>query len=206
MRCVRKRANPTARFSGWAIRSRGRQPGCAVSQRPVSPSERHRLLTSGAGGNHSGRCRRWRAEFRGIMAYTDRATQLEYQRRWIAARREKYVTLHGACCVKCGSGDRLEFDHVIPGSKIDHRIWSWAESRIQAELQKCQLLCRACHEAKTYAESGWTERPHGTHAKYVKDGCRCHSCRAGHAAMKRQTVHRQALKKSVGNGIAVTRA
>jgi hypothetical protein len=102
------------------------------------------------------------------------------------ARRLHYVQLHGGKCVKCGSVERLEFDHINPATKIEHRIWSWSKPRLEAELAKCQLLCQSCHIEKTKAEFVYTESmrpvrlpiPHGTWAGYAHYKCRCHECRS----------------------------
>lgn len=39
----------------------------------------------------------------------------------------------------------------IRTQKINHRVWSWAEARREAELAKCQILCHDCHVAKGQA-------------------------------------------------------
>jgi 5-methylcytosine-specific restriction endonuclease McrA len=70
-----------------------------------------------------------------------------------AARREAMRALLGDACVRCGSTDGLEFDHVAPGSKSftvgAHLGCAW--SRLMEELAKCQLLCHDCHWDKTLA-------------------------------------------------------
>jgi hypothetical protein len=52
----------------------------------------------------------------------------------------------------CGSRDHLEIDHRDPGEKLSHRIWSWSPARRDAELAKCQVLCRKHHHAKSGEE------------------------------------------------------
>lgn len=76
-------------------------------------------------------------------------TLREYQRQWIANRRASWFA--GKVCTACGSTERLELDHIDPSTKVDSKIWSWAESRRLAELEKCQPLCRDCHYKKTAA-------------------------------------------------------
>ena len=44
-----------------------------------------------------------------------------YQREWLARRRKAWFDLNGPC-IKCGSWDDLELDHINPKDKIDHRI------------------------------------------------------------------------------------
>ena len=69
-------------------------------------------------------------------------------------RKRKYkewaVEHLGGECVKCGSVEQLEFDHVYPGSK-DRAISDVMASRhkLTEELKKCQLLCKSCHREKT---------------------------------------------------------
>lgn len=59
----------------------------------------------------------------------------------------------GKSCAHCAATERLELDHVNPADKSDHRIWTWSESRRNAELAKCQVLCVSCHRKKSAEES-----------------------------------------------------
>lgn len=94
----------------------------------------------------------------------------DYQREWVATRRAAY--LHGRSCVLCGSAENLEFDHANPEHKVSHRVWSWSRERLEAELAKCVILCRRCHQ-----ERHSLERPkHGSGG--YKRGCRCEVCMA----------------------------
>lgn len=77
------------------------------------------------------------------MPYKDRQKQRDYQRKWYAARREKY--LDGKTCEWCGSDEYLEIHHLNPEEKDSHRIFSWSDERIRKELAKCIILCRTCH-------------------------------------------------------------
>ena len=98
--------------------------------------------------------------------------QRDYQREWIRARRHKY--LGGRSCEHCGSDYRLNIHHINPDEKVGHAIWSWKESRIEAELTKCIVLCEKCHQKlhnpRTVA--------HGTITMYKNHKCRCEECRA----------------------------
>jgi 5-methylcytosine-specific restriction endonuclease McrA len=63
----------------------------------------------------------------------------------------------GGVCVKCGTTERLEFDHIDPTSKIEEPykvLMQWPEDRIASELSKCQLLCRSCHSKKSHEDWG----------------------------------------------------
>jgi len=73
----------------------------------------------------------------------------QYQREWMAARRAEGIAYLGGKCVSCGSKKDLQIDHKDSKKKISHRIWSWAEPKRKAELDKCQLLCIDCHKKKT---------------------------------------------------------
>lgn len=75
----------------------------------------------------------------------------EYQGRWLALRRAEWLAENGPC-QQCGSTRQLQVDHKEPGEKLSHRIWSWSKERLAAELAKCQVLCRKCHERKTSLE------------------------------------------------------
>lgn len=116
------------------------------------------------------------------MPYKDPAAQRAYQREWIANRRAQW--LDGRQCVDCGSTDALELDHVI-GEKVSHRMWSWSQPRLQAELDKCVVRCADCHHAR-HAEE---RRTHGIGG--YQRGCRCDTCRAAKAEKNRQYRERR---------------
>lgn len=81
------------------------------------------------------------------------AYQRTYQRqRWLQ-RRKELIALLGGKCVQCGATENLEFDHIDPATKsfsIGSRTTA-SKERMMAEIKKCQLLCHACHEKKTYS-------------------------------------------------------
>lgn len=52
------------------------------------------------------------------MSYKSKDAQRAYQRRWIAARRKKYLKP----CEKCGSKKRINFHHLNPETKLSHKI------------------------------------------------------------------------------------
>lgn len=70
-----------------------------------------------------------------------------------ADRRAMYIEKLGGACAVCGSVDRLEFDHIDPSTKIDVINFRWAAAKVEAEVAKCQLLCRTCHQRKSAYES-----------------------------------------------------
>lgn len=85
----------------------------------------------------------------------------------------------GGKCARCSSTEMLEFDHIDPRTKEfciigGSRI---SRERLMSELAKCQLLCKACHAAKT-AEDQAVSRFHGSKTMWNR-GCKCGECREG---------------------------
>jgi AraC-like DNA-binding protein len=82
----------------------------------------------------------------------------EYMKKYHRKRAREYkkraLDLLGGKCVKCGSTEYLEFDHIDPSMKTFHIgsqiTGSWEET--EKELKKCQLLCRRCHHKKSAEE------------------------------------------------------
>jgi hypothetical protein len=73
-----------------------------------------------------------------------------------AKLRAKAIAYLGGKCAVCGATDELDFDHETPALKsfnISKRFtWRWSVV-IEAELRKCQLLCRKHHVLKTLREN-----------------------------------------------------
>lgn len=126
------------------------------------------------------------------MPMSTKEAQREYQREWMRKRRAEYF--QGKCCVVCGTREHLELDHIDPKKKIDHKIWSWAESRRMRELRKCQILCTNCHQDKTFQDFGWQR--HGTRSAYRDQKCRCVECRAWNTQRLRLYWQRRRLRKA----------
>lgn len=81
----------------------------------------------------------------------------------------------GGQCVKCGSTEDLEFDHVDPATKSFTITAGWTRKLdlFMAELAKCQLLCQPHHLEKTKQEKG-VEHGGGV---WGKNKCPCDLCR-----------------------------
>jgi hypothetical protein len=79
------------------------------------------------------------------VPYADPDAQREYQRVWLARRRDEWFSANGPCS-ECGSWENLELHHLDPTQKVSHRVWSWSLARRTAELAKCTSLCRTCHD------------------------------------------------------------
>jgi len=117
------------------------------------------------------------------MPYKTKELQREYQRLWMARRRQEWLEENGPC-VRCGSWDNLNVDHIDRKTKIDHKVWSWAEVRRLKELNKCQVLCFTCHVEKTWTED-FIRAQCGSGSKY-NNGCRCAECRKAHTLKRRE--------------------
>lgn len=111
------------------------------------------------------------------MPYKDPEKQKEYQKKWMAKRREAWRS--GKRCIQCGSYEDIQLDHKDPSQKVSHRIWSWSLTRREAEIAKCQPLCRKCHRIKT-SLLDTRRQPCGTSASYNR-GCRCDECKKAHS-------------------------
>ncbi len=130
--------------------------------------------------------RRWAGFSRGgrdVSPMKSKTEQREYQRRWMRARRDRWLQENGPCR-RCGSEESLEVDHIDPQTKVTHAVWSWSKARRDRELAKCQVLCKVCHKAKSDAAMR-VHSPCGTRQSYNK-GCRCPNCRSAHAQYHRQ--------------------
>jgi hypothetical protein len=111
-------------------------------------------------------------------------------------RRQEMIDFLGGVCVKCGCSDLLHIDHIDHNSKSFNISCKWSThwDILEAELKKCQLLCKPCHHDKTLEEGsygkGWTNekrQTHGTVWSYSKYGCRCDLCKTAKSqASKRQ--------------------
>ncbi len=117
------------------------------------------------------------------MGYKDKDQQRKFQREWIARNRANFF--NGKSCVRCGSQEQLELDHIDPTKKVSHSIWSWSQNRRDEETAKCQVLCHDCHWEKTRDDFGW-RIVHGTLTGYSSYGCRCVECTAANREKMRE--------------------
>lgn len=123
-----------------------------------------------------------------------------YHREYYYKRRlEAFDYIGYRHCNWCGSTENLEIDHIDPSQKsfnLSMRL-SARRPEVQAELDKCQVLCRSCHEEKTAAEnSGFT---HGTIYAWMNKKCRCEICeperRAWHDARNKKRREQATYKR-----------
>jgi hypothetical protein len=68
-----------------------------------------------------------------------------------------YLSAHP--CSECGEADPivLEFHHLRGKDKAVSELVGagWSIQRVQAEIDKCIVLCANCHRRKTMTERGW---------------------------------------------------
>lgn len=113
------------------------------------------------------------------MPYKNKDEQRRWQREWRQKRRQEWLIQNGPC-IKCGSDQYLEVDHINSNTKVSHNVWSWSEERRNEELAKCQVLCKECHKKKSISEL-WKPITHGTDSAYTKRKCRCDICKTAHS-------------------------
>ena len=83
---------------------------------------------------------------------------VEEQRRIRDERRTILRNRLGGKCVRCGSIENLEFDHIIKETKsftIGSSLTRFSIEELILEADKCQLLCRPCHIEKSHEEGDW---------------------------------------------------
>lgn len=136
----------------------------------------------------------------------------EYYKEWFAKIRQERIDYLGGQCVKCGSVEKLEFDHIDPSLKeFDISAVCYSIENIIDELNKCQLLCEDCHLEKTKEDSMTKYCTHGhemteenTYWAVRKSGRRdrrCKECRKVHKQRyltKKKRVARATTLVSLG--------
>ena len=106
----------------------------------------------------------------------------------------RFADLLGGKCVECGSGNDLQFDHIDPTTKkfAIGKMWNREDGVVLPELQKCQLLCRPCHDKKT---SAMRSVPHGGGVA-GRRRCKCEPCRMRKNEYMRALKRRSRQKKT----------
>lgn len=100
----------------------------------------------------------------------------EYHREYYKKRRQAIFDYLGQyACVDCGSEEDLEIDHIDPSTKAFSVNTRMSVKNNSVELDKCQVLCRKCHQAKTARENSGFR--HGTVYGWMKKKkCMCAEC------------------------------
>lgn len=118
----------------------------------------------------------------------------DYNNRRYSRVRERLVSMLGGQCVKCGSTENLQFDHVDPSTKSFNVSEGWARKwfLVVEEINKCQLLCFSCHRKKTLKDCNQQDarKSHGTLSSYRY--CKCSLCREAKAKYNRAHKYKRA--------------
>lgn len=95
------------------------------------------------------------------MPYKDPESRRRNNQEWRLKRKAAWI--NGRGCSQCGSFESLEADHIDPETKLYNPKYLWAmalDNPIRvSELEKCQVLCKACHRIKTNEENSKTLTP-----------------------------------------------
>ncbi len=128
---------------------------------------------------------------------TDREYMRVYMLRRYHRRRNKAIADLGGKCKQCDSTCNLEIDHIDSKSKsynIAKIMTSGSDKILIAELAKCQILCRKCHEEKSIIDAGNSRAKHGTSSMYTHYKCKCEPCRLARNADSRRWKANRKLK------------
>ena len=100
----------------------------------------------------------------------------------------------GDTCIRCNA-TATQIDHKDPTKKSFEisNNWSNAKHKLEAELQKCQPLCKPCHIDKTRKDLGQNDarKVHGTLSSYRY--CKCDLCRQAKNKWEREYKQRRKL-------------
>ena len=104
----------------------------------------------------------------------------EWRQKYYKNRMNFYKEYLGGKCKNCGTLENLEFDHVEWDKKL-FTISTKYDAKweiMKSELDKCQLLCKACHLDKSQNEGDTKARAiHGSLGMYRHYKCRCEKCK-----------------------------
>jgi hypothetical protein len=77
--------------------------------------------------------------------------------------------LGGKCC-GCGSAENLQFDHIDRTQKsfTIGKSWGYTLEKLLEEADKCQLLCKECHQYKTTINHDMNMMAEGYKVKEIK--------------------------------------
>jgi hypothetical protein len=78
--------------------------------------------------------------------------------------------------------------HFDPFDKVAHRVWSWTPAKRDAELAKCIILCRRCHQdhhraadRQQFCKNGHEFTDANTYVKPSTGRRECRTCKAQYA-------------------------
>lgn len=116
-----------------------------------------------------------------------------YMRERYANNRKAALEYLGGECVRCGSVEQLEFDHIDRTTKeytIGSNVLYRRLENIKDELDKCQLLCKPCHDDKGHEVGDIGVAEHGHITMWKNHKCHCLVCNAA-----RKTFNKEYRKK-----------
>lgn len=113
-----------------------------------------------------------RAKVKAQTRYRDRnKDKVNATTRELRARKKQQLIEHlGGKCVGCGTDKDLQFDHIVRADKsftIGQCMHKHMEVLIE-EANKCQLLCKRCHELKTLCCNDYDRLADGYRVKSVE--------------------------------------
>jgi 5-methylcytosine-specific restriction endonuclease McrA len=95
-----------------------------------------------------------------VLTEDQRVYIREFLKVWRARRRHEAIVRLGGKCVACSEKREfeLEFDHIDPKTKVASiaEMMTAAKAIFDAEVAKCQLMCKSCHKKKTRKQGGYT--------------------------------------------------
>lgn len=114
----------------------------------------------------------------------DWSNRSNYDRERYFKRKEMLLDLVGRKCVKCGTEDKIEFDHIDPSTKLFSLMGAWNRplEELKSEAIKCQPLCHDCHKEKSI---NFLAAAHGG-GKSGKRNCKCEPCKRRKAEYMRE--------------------
>jgi 5-methylcytosine-specific restriction endonuclease McrA len=102
------------------------------------------------------------------MAYADLEKRRKFHRDYYAKnphyaknqqeknrqRNREIITEHCGCkCCKCGSTERLEYDHINPALKKSKQSFlSIGKKDLLNQIDNIQVLCHECHKSRSTAQ------------------------------------------------------
>ncbi len=123
--------------------------------------------------------------------------QKEYQKKRIAEGKAYAMRKLGEVCANCGTNEELQFDHIEPLNDANAyrvaQMFTFSRAKLDAELEKCQLLCVPCHKQKSaYIDREHASLRHGTLSAYRY--CKCTECK------RAKSEHNKRARTSVVEG------
>lgn len=93
-------------------------------------------------------------------------------------------------------------DHIDATQKsfnVGKGLPGMAKAKLDAEMEKCQLLCDDCHKAKSIVDAGKKPWAHGTISGYRY--CRCEACKSAKAAYTKEARIRKLSERGAKGAI-----